>query len=136
MANITKEHAQVICKKLGAVDETSSGAAHERHCVYHGKILLGHIGIRHGSKRDQSHDHIPKDLNVSPRFALELATCTKSRDEYLEKVGVIQPPDSDASVRSLSSPQYPWQKDWVAIQAEEAKRAKGGEAPTQGRDSE
>jgi hypothetical protein len=121
MANLTKDHAQVICRKLEAVDETPKGAAHERHCVYYGKVLLGHVGIRHGSRRDQSHDHIPKDLNIPPRFAFELATCTKYRDDYLEKVGAIKTHESNEVALPPPPPKYPWQKDWVAIQETEAK---------------
>jgi hypothetical protein len=117
MPNITKDHAELICKKLGAVDESLKGAAHERHCVYYGKVLLGHIGIRHGSKRNQSHDHVPKDLNVSPRFAWELGTCTKYLDDYLDNLrgrGHL-PQEQEATEQPQIS--RPWEKDWVALQA-------------------
>jgi hypothetical protein len=83
MPNLTKDHALLICKKLKAVNESSKGSAHEKFCVYHEGILLGFVGVRHGSKKDQGHGHIPKDLNVSPRFAWEMGTCTKSLEDFL-----------------------------------------------------
>ena len=133
MTTMTKGHAEAICKKLLSVDESAKGGAHDRHCVYHGKILLGHVGIRHGSNKDQPHNHIPKDLNVPFHFALELATCTKSRHDYLVKVGAIRSNDSDEV--TLPAPQYPWQKDWPAIQEEEAKARQLSEGNAQGQDS-
>lgn len=115
MSNLTKDHAELICKKLGAKDESAKGAAHDRHCVYHGDVLLGHIGIRHGSNRNQSHNHIPKDLNVSPRFAWEIATCTKYLDDYLtclrEKGQLPQEPEAPEKLQI----KRPWERDWAAL---------------------
>jgi hypothetical protein len=81
MAQITKELASKICRKLDA--QLLKDGAHQRGGVFHKEVLIGTIGIRHGSNKDQSHDHIPKELNLSPHFTRELGICTKSRDEYL-----------------------------------------------------
>jgi hypothetical protein len=121
MTILTKDHAVLICKKLGAVDESAKGAAHNRHCVYHGKVLLGHIGIRHGSNRNQSHNHIPNDLNITPRFAWEIATCMKYLEDYLACMR-----DKDMLPKEPETPEKPqlkrpWEQDWVALQESEAK---------------
>ena len=45
------------------------------------------FGIRHSSRKDKGHGHIPGELRVGPRFAKELAICNKSREDYLEQRG-------------------------------------------------
>jgi hypothetical protein len=82
MTQITKELAVKICKKLQAT--LLSKGAHEHWGVFHEDKLIGTFGIRHGSEKDQSHDHIPKNLNLPTHFTRELGICTKSRDEYIE----------------------------------------------------
>jgi hypothetical protein len=84
MAQITKELAVRICKKLDAVKLSTRNGAHEKWGVFQDGKLIGAFGIRHSPNKEQSHDHIPKDLNLSPHFTRELGICTKSRDEYLE----------------------------------------------------
>ncbi len=89
MAEITQEYAQRIADKLGAIDESKRGSAHDEMVVYHEGRFVARFGIRRGSSRDSGHDHVQKNLNVNTRFAKELATCTKSRLQYLEKIGVV-----------------------------------------------
>lgn len=86
---ITKERALQIVKKLKAVDESPSNAAHQKWCVYHDGKLVAHFGVRRGSSKDEGHDHVQKSLNVSTGFAKELAICTKSQDDYLRKMGLL-----------------------------------------------
>ncbi len=80
---ITKELAQKIIRKLGAVS-LQSGGAHEIYGVLEGDVLIASFGLRRGSEKDKGHDHIPNDLHVGPGFAKALAQCTKSRDEWLQ----------------------------------------------------
>ena len=121
MAEITKEHAENIATKLGAKNESKKGSEHDEMVIYYEGCFVARFGIRRGSKKNSGHDHVQKNLNVTPRFAKELATCTKSDREYFEKVGVIKPPDSLAATPVLPDPKRPWERDWVAIQEAEAK---------------
>lgn len=113
MAIITKEHAQKIVKKLGAEIETKqrsgAGKAHTTALIYHNGILIAQFGIRHGSNKDQSHDHIRNDLHVSPRQALNLARCpltqlgwlaiTREKGLLPEGADVVEEDADDAAVR-------------------------------------
>jgi hypothetical protein len=118
MPEITKEYAENIAHKLGAVDESKHGSEHDEMVVYHEGRYVARFGIRRGSKKNAGHDHVQKNLNVSTRFAKELATCTKSRLEYLEKIGLI-PSNSSVSPEEPSKPalKRPWERDWLALQS-------------------
>jgi hypothetical protein len=89
MTQITKELALKICTKLRAKNITPQNAAHDKYGIFHGDILVGTIGIRRSPRKDQGHGHIPKELNVGPRFAWELGICTKSREDFLREIGVL-----------------------------------------------
>jgi hypothetical protein len=131
MVQITKEYAEKIAEKLGATDETKPGDEHDEKVIYFEGRFVARYGIRRGSKKNSGHDHVQKNLNVNMHFAKELATCTKSRLEYFEKIGVIRPVLSDGAAPQLSvsapTPR-PWEKDWVAIQASENQESKGNES--------
>jgi hypothetical protein len=88
---ITKELALKIAKKLEAVNESDPGDEHDTYAVYHNGILVVAFGIRRSSQKNMGHDHIPRELQVGPNFAKQLAQCTKSKREYLEKIGIAQP---------------------------------------------
>lgn len=127
MSEITKEHAERIATKLGAIDETKKGDEHDEMVIYHEGQYVASFGIRRGSKKDAGHGHVPKNLGVNTHFAKELAICTKSRLEYLEKVGIIKcPPPSETFV--LPPPRH-WEKDWVKEQEAEAQKAAEESAP-------
>lgn len=66
---ITKELALKIVRKLKATKVSAKGAAHDLYEVRYGNLPIAHFGIRHGSSRDQGHDHIPDDIHVGPGFA-------------------------------------------------------------------
>jgi hypothetical protein len=83
---LTKDHARAIATKLGAHERGKKGSAHDIQKIYHEGKLIAHFGIRHGSKRNAGHDHIPKSLHVSPHFCMELATCTKYLNDWLLEV--------------------------------------------------
>jgi len=89
---ITQELAVKIIRKLDGQKSTRPGSAHDQYLCYHGDQLIAAISLRRGSEKDQGHDHIPKELNVGPNFARQMAICTKSREDFLIKQGVIQPP--------------------------------------------
>ena len=61
MAFIDKDDAREIAKKLKA-KWTKKTKAHDVWCVYDGEKLIAHFGIRHGSKHDLGHDHIPGSI--------------------------------------------------------------------------
>src|SRR5438093_704188 len=80
---ITKELAEKIVRKLGAV-RLQSGGAHEIYGVLENGVLIASFGLRRGSEKEKGHDHIPNDLHVGPGFAKALAQCTKSKKEWLQ----------------------------------------------------
>jgi hypothetical protein len=93
MAQITKEHAENIAKKLEAVIE--SGKLHDLAKIYHEKRKVAQFGIRRGSKRDMPHAYIAEQLHVTKAQCLDLARCPLSRAEWiaiLETKGVIGGP--------------------------------------------
>ncbi len=90
---ITKELALRIARKLDAVNESDPSDEHDTFAIYHNEILVAAFGIRRSSQKNKGHDHIPKELQVGPNFAKQLAQCTKSKNDYLRKIGAIQPND-------------------------------------------
>ena len=85
---ITKELALKIVGKLDAADITEPGSPHKEYAVYgKGNKLVATFGIRHSPRKDQGHDHIPKELGVGPNFAKQLGACTKHKPEYLALIG-------------------------------------------------
>jgi hypothetical protein len=80
---LTKDHARAIAAKLGAIQQNKRGSPHDIQKIYFNGKLITYFGIRRGSGRDAGHDHMPKNLHVSPHFCLELATCTKSKSDWL-----------------------------------------------------
>lgn len=82
---ITKDHAREIVKKLGAEQRTGRRRSpHEYYVVYHGETQVAQFGIRHGSNRNQSHDHIPRDLHLTHSETLNLANCPLTATRYFE----------------------------------------------------
>jgi len=76
-----------IVAKLKAVQWTGrKQRAHDLYGVYEGDVLITSFGVRRGSSKDAGHDHIPKDLLISPKDARDLAQCPMSRDEYIKKL--------------------------------------------------
>jgi len=116
MAEITKEYAEKIATKLGAADESKPRSEHDEMVIYHEGRFVARFGIRRGSKKSAGHDHIQKNLNVPTRFAKELATCTKSRLEYLEQIGLITPKAAPSEEAAKPALKRPWEKDWLALQ--------------------
>jgi hypothetical protein len=89
-AQITKELAIKIAKKLEAVNESDPGDEHDMYAVYHNDRLVAAFGVRRSSQRDKGHDHIPRELHVGPNFAKQLGQCTKYKPDYLKKIGEIE----------------------------------------------
>jgi hypothetical protein len=83
---LTKDHATAIAGKLRAVPKKKKGSAHQIQLIFHRNQIVAQFGIRHGSKRDAGHDHIPKDLHVPPHFCKELACCTKYLADWLSEM--------------------------------------------------
>jgi hypothetical protein len=133
MPSINKDHAVTICRKLNAVKESKKGSAHTDYSVYYGGKYLGSFGIRHGSNRDQSHDHIPDNLDIPCRLAWELGSCTKDLPDYISymrKQGML-PEQSLALADPVKAPvPRPWDEiDWVGRQAAELVSGEGEGTP-------
>ena|SRR6266542_3314028 len=52
---------------------------------YEGKHVAD-FGIRRGSRRDQGHGHIPRDIHLNLRDALSLARCTLSYEQWIQRM--------------------------------------------------
>ena len=95
MANVTRQHADKIAKKLMATLRDSG--PHTLAVVYVNGIRVTQFGIRRGSNKDAGHDHIPADLGLSARNARLLGECPYSRDAWIAEMrrqGLL-PPESD-----------------------------------------
>ena len=86
MAIITKELALEIAKKLKAEITTRKNKPHDIAVIYHRGKLVAHFGIRRGSRKDLSHDHIPSQIHLGPHDARLLGQCPMSRSDWLEKL--------------------------------------------------
>ena len=89
---LTKDDAEAIAKKLGA--RIKNAKAHDIAVIeYEGKRIT-QFGIRRGSRRDQSHAHLPGSLFMKPHDVKEMAICNISYDEWvslLKEKGLIEP---------------------------------------------
>ena len=79
---LTKDHAVEIARKLGAV--VTKKGAHRIAAIYVNGIFIAAFGIRHGSRRNAGHDHIPRDIFFPPNKCRRLAECTLYRDDWIE----------------------------------------------------
>jgi hypothetical protein len=86
MGGLTKEHARAISKKLGAVSHEKKGRPHELHQVFEAGKVIVLFGIRHSSRKDTGHGHLPSSLHLTPRETRLLADCPMSREEWIEKL--------------------------------------------------
>jgi len=83
-AQITKQLALKIAKKLRATKDATRSRAHDLMVVEHNGREVVSFGIRRGSRREAGHDHIPGDLRVPMHFAKLLAQCPRSRQDYID----------------------------------------------------
>lgn len=86
---LTQQVAFLALKKLKAVDVTPKGSPHPLYAIYHEAQLVARTGLRHSSKKDILVPHIKNDLRVNAHFILDLASCPKSRDDWLRAVGIV-----------------------------------------------
>lgn len=82
MANITKELAKAIAKKLKA--KMHPGTNHDFAKVFHKGKLVAMFGIKRGSKKDSRHDYVSSQIYLHAREARLLGQCPFSRDDWLE----------------------------------------------------
>ena len=79
---ITKEMALEISTKLDAKIVTKSN--HDWVRIFVDGKQIARFGIRRSSKKDIGHDHIPQQLFCSTHFCKELATCTKTQEDWIK----------------------------------------------------
>ena len=81
---LNKDDAQKIAKKLKA--RIHAGSAHDIAVIeYEGKHVAD-FGIRRGSRRDQGHGHVPRDIHLNLRDSLSLAECTLSYEQWIQRM--------------------------------------------------
>lgn len=71
--------AEKIAKKLNA--EIDRKGPHIRAIIRHNGFTIAQFGWRHD--KTAGNGHIPKQLNISERDALEIARCNKYWDDYV-----------------------------------------------------
>lgn len=81
---LTKEHAETIAQKLKATIRSRS--AHDLAVIEYNGQRVANFGIRRGSNKDQSHDHLPGSLHLSPHDTLELARCTITLADWIVRM--------------------------------------------------
>ncbi len=79
---LDKEDAQIIAAKFNGVIEQKN-RAHDLVKIYYKGIRVASFGIRHGSKKSEGHDHIPKDIHWSPHKCKECAQCKYGFDDWV-----------------------------------------------------
>lgn len=87
---ITNEIAEKVLKKLQAQNVSQKNDAHPTFAVYHEDKIVARTGLRRSSKKDIPVPHLKRDLGVNAMFVLELARCTKSREEWLRTRGLLR----------------------------------------------
>jgi hypothetical protein len=80
---LTRDDAERIATKLRAEIKTRGGP-HAVALIWHEGVLISQFGIRRGSRRDQGHDYIPRDLHVTSKQGLFLAQCPMSHSDWIE----------------------------------------------------
>lgn len=81
--SITRESAERIASKLGAVASPKKNRPHDLYHVYYGGKIVASFGIRRSSRKDKGHGHIPACLHVSPHQANGLDECSVSNDDWI-----------------------------------------------------
>jgi len=81
---LNKDDAQKIAKKLKA--RVHAGSAHDIAVIEYDGKHVADFGIRRGSRRDQGHGHIPRDIHLNLRDALSLAECSLSYEQWVKRM--------------------------------------------------
>lgn len=87
MAKLNKQHAKKIISKLKGESSKTTCKHHDMYDIFNedGEYLTS-LGLSHSPKKDKGHGHIPDELGVSQKFAMEIGVCTKYRDDWLEEI--------------------------------------------------
>ena len=83
--SITKQDADAIASKLKATVQ-KKGKAHDLAQIIHNGKIIAQFGIRRGSRKDAGHGHIPRDIYLNHKKCSDLASCTFSRDAWLQNM--------------------------------------------------
>ena len=91
-----KEDADVIVRKLEAKAVSKPGAPHYQYAVSVGSRIVRRFGVRHSSKKDKGHDHLPKALGVSMHFCKGISSCDNYKNDYLREIGELDDQEDNA----------------------------------------
>ena len=80
MPNIETKHARLIASKLEAREK--AGAKHDLQIIEVEGKEIARFGIQRGSKQ-QNHNYVPGQLFIDKQFALGLANCPKSLEDWI-----------------------------------------------------
>jgi len=83
---LTKELAKKIVKKLKG-KKSKKSKAHQLFDVRDADgTLIVSISLRHGSEKDQGHDHLQDELCVNTHIAKGLAYCPVSKEQWIQRL--------------------------------------------------
>lgn len=82
MSKLNKAHAEAIARKLEAIYK--EGREHTLAILYVDNVRIGQFGIRRGSRKDQGHDYIPRQIFFPAGDCLRLAECTLNRPDWIK----------------------------------------------------
>jgi hypothetical protein len=77
----TKKDAEVIAEKLNA--RIVTGKRHDIAQFWHEGKLIVWYGIRRGSQANLPHNHIPRQLNITPHQCREFRICKMDLDALI-----------------------------------------------------
>ena len=85
MGQIDKQGAKRVIRKLGAeLQTTKKNRPHDTYTFSHdGKPVLW-FGITRSSNKNAPVGNLPRNLQITHKQCVELATCTLSKDEYTQ----------------------------------------------------
>jgi hypothetical protein len=87
VAIISKQLALAIADKLGAkASATKKQRPHDLYTIYEEGACIAMFGVRRGSKKEAGHDHVPRQLFVTPKDARDLAQCPMTREQWITKL--------------------------------------------------
>lgn len=95
---LNKSHAEAIARKLGA--SYKEGREHTIAVLHVNGLYIAQFGIRRGSKKDQGHDYIAKQIYYPTAKCLKLAQCTLNRPDWikaLQERGLIPKTATDSN---------------------------------------
>jgi hypothetical protein len=83
-AQVTREHADKIIRKLKAKPSSRTSTHHKHYDVLVDDQVVLTFGVSHTAKKGKPQSHLPADLHLNAYNTKELANCNLTADQYIE----------------------------------------------------